>query len=75
MRPLPFDQVIVPETGRMMSRKVNVDGEAFECARRYMIRLEPQDFQDSQRLSRLAATANLSPEQFRQRFGYIAGLT
>jgi 6-phosphofructokinase 1 len=73
MRPLPFDQVIVPETGRMMPRKVNVDGEAYECARRYMIRLEPQDFQDVQRLTRLAAAAGMTAEQFRQRFGYLVG--
>jgi 6-phosphofructokinase 1 len=70
---LPFDQVIVPETGRMMPRKVNVDGEAYECARRYMIRLEPQDFQDVQRLTRLAAAAGMTAEQFRQRFGYLVG--
>jgi 6-phosphofructokinase 1 len=74
MRPLPFDKLIVPETGRMRPRKVNVEGEAYESARRYMIRLEPEDLEDPERLARLAAQTNLSPEQFRQRFGYLVGL-
>jgi len=74
MVPLPFDQMISPKTGRMLPRKVDVDGEAYECARRYMIRLEQRDFDDSRQLGRLAEAANMSPEQFRQRFGYLVGL-
>jgi 6-phosphofructokinase 1 len=46
----------------------------YECARRYMIRLEAEDFQEPQRLAAVAAAAGLSPERFRQRFGYLAGL-
>jgi len=63
----------VPETGRMRPRKVDVGGEAYECARRYMIRLEAQDFEEPQRLAKVAAAAEMSPAQFRQRFGYLAG--
>src|SRR5262245_21035566 len=33
MRPLAFDELIVPQTGRMRPRKVNVNGETYECAR------------------------------------------
>src|SRR5205823_1578227 len=73
LNPLRFEELIVPETGRMKPRKVNTDGEAYEVARRYMIRLEAPDFQDPQRLAALAAAANLSPDQFRQRLGYLAG--
>jgi 6-phosphofructokinase 1 len=74
MRPLPFDELIVPQTGRMRPRKVNVDGETYECARCYMIRLERSDFEDSQRLAALAAAAGKGPEQIRQAFGYLVGL-
>ena len=42
--PLPFEQMINPETRRMQNRKVDVDGEGYECARRYMIRLDERDF-------------------------------
>jgi 6-phosphofructokinase len=74
LNPLPFEELIVPETGRMRPRKVNVEGETYEVARRYMIRLEAQDFEEPKRLADLAATANMSPEQFRQRFGYLVGM-
>jgi 6-phosphofructokinase 1 len=73
MVPLPFDQMINPKTGRMLPRKVDVDGEAYECARRYMIRLERADFEDPKRLERLAAAAGMTPEKFRGQFGYLGG--
>jgi 6-phosphofructokinase 1 len=73
MKPLPFADLINPETGRMQPRKVDIKGEAFEVARRYMMRLERDDFQEPQ-LSQLAAVAGLSPERFRDRFGYVVGL-
>jgi hypothetical protein len=71
MQPLPFEELIVPGTGRMKPRKVNVQGEAYACARQYMIRLEPRDFDDPQQLAHLAGTSGLPPDQFRQRFGYL----
>ena len=62
------------KTGRMQNRKVNVDGEAYECACAYMIRLEREDFEDAKQLGKLAAVVNLTPDQFRARFGYLAGV-
>ncbi len=73
LKPLRFKDVIVPETGRMKPRKVNVAGETYEVGRRYMIRLEAEDF-TAERCPALAATANLSADQFRQRFGYLVGV-
>jgi 6-phosphofructokinase 1 len=73
MKPLPFDELIVPETGRMKARKVNVDGERYDCARQYMIRLEANDFESAPRLARLADAAGLTPEAFQKHFGYLAG--
>ena len=73
MNPLPFDKMLDPKTGRMQNRKVNVDGEAFECACAYMIRLEREDFEEK-KLAKLAATIKVTPEEFKQRFGYLVGL-
>jgi 6-phosphofructokinase 1 len=73
MEPLPFEQLINPQTKRMQPRKVDIQGEAYECARSYMIRLERWDFGEPQ-LSRVAAAANLSPDRFRARFGYLVGI-
>src|SRR5262252_3915396 len=71
MVPLPFEKMINPETGRMQVRKVNVDGEAFECACHYMIKLERSDFEDPEQLKKLAASVSMIPEQFRHRFGHL----
>lgn len=72
LMPLSFESMIVPESQRMRPRKVNVDSESFQCARRYMIRLDPSDFTNADRLAGLAKLTNLSPEQFRERFQAIA---
>ena len=73
LRPIPFDDIVNPATGRMRPRKVDIASETYECARRYMIRLEKSDFHEPQ-LSRLAAVASMTPDRFRARFGYLAGL-
>jgi 6-phosphofructokinase 1 len=74
MEPLPFAKMLNPETKRMQVRKVNVQGEAYECACNYMIRLKPEDFASPEKLAKLAATVKMSPDQFHARFGYLVGL-
>jgi 6-phosphofructokinase 1 len=74
MNPLPFEKMLDPKTGRMQNRKVNVEGEAFECACAYMIRLEREDFENAKQLAKCAAVVKLTPEQFKARFGYLVGL-
>ena len=74
MNPLPFEDMLDPKTGRMQNRKVNVDGEAYECACAYMIRLEREDFENAKQLAKLAAVIKQTPEQFKARFGYLVGL-
>ncbi|MSU58968.1 MAG: 6-phosphofructokinase [Pedosphaera sp.] len=74
MMPLQFEKMLNPQTGRFNVRKVNVDGESYECAVHYMIRLEKDDFEDVAQLDRLAATVSMTPEQFKARFGYLVGL-
>jgi 6-phosphofructokinase 1 len=71
MVPLPFEDMINPENRKLKTRKVDVDGESYECARRYMIRLERKDFADAGQLGKLATTCSQTPEQFRGRFGYL----
>jgi 6-phosphofructokinase len=71
LEPLPFSQMLNPQTLRMQTRRVNVSGEGYECARRYMIRLERRDFDNPQRLARLASAAGMTAEQFHQRFEYV----
>jgi 6-phosphofructokinase len=72
LKPLPFETMIDPETRRMRTRKVDVDGESYRCARAYMIRLEKRDVEEPARLGRIAEAANMAPEQFRRRFEAVA---
>lgn len=69
--PIPFDQMLDPETGRARVRRVDVRSSRYAVARRYMIRLRKDDFDDAAILGRLAKTAGLSPEDFRAQFAYV----
>jgi len=71
MVPRPFEEMIDPATKKMRPRLVDIHSETYEVARRYMIRLERSDFDDPVRLERLAAIVKMTPDQFRERFGYL----
>ncbi|MBI5213023.1 MAG: 6-phosphofructokinase [Nitrospirae bacterium] len=70
LRPIPFVEIINHSTGRVKVRKVDITSETYEVGRKYMIRLEKEDFK-GENLKRLAKTANLTPEKFKKRFGYL----
>jgi len=72
MNPLPFDSMLSPVTHKMQTRPVDVAGEGYECARRYMTRLEKSDFEEPEFLEAIAAVAKMTPEAFKARFGYLA---
>jgi 6-phosphofructokinase len=69
--PVPFGQMIDGETGRTRIRLVDVTSTRYAIARRYMIRLRRDDFEDPYELAKLAATAHISPEEFRREFEYL----
>ncbi|MFM7148601.1 MAG: diphosphate--fructose-6-phosphate 1-phosphotransferase, partial [Gemmataceae bacterium] len=54
LKTLPFEQMLDPRTKRMTTRQVNIDGEGYQCARRYMLRLSRRDFEDAERLDALS---------------------
>ena len=55
-------------------RHVDIDAEAYEVARQYMLRLEAADLEDPIMLRTLADSAGMSPEEFRSRFAESVGL-
>jgi 6-phosphofructokinase 1 len=69
--PVPFSTMIDGETGRTRIRLVDVSSTRYAIARRYMIRLRRDDFEDPQVLSKLAATARLSEQEFRNQFEHL----
>lgn len=71
LQPLKFEDKLDPKTKRMQNRPVDIKGEGYQCARRYMIRLDRRDIDDPKQLESLAKTVKMTPEQFRERFGYL----
>jgi ATP-dependent phosphofructokinase / diphosphate-dependent phosphofructokinase len=69
--PIPFDSMIDPETGRTRVRSVDVDSTRYQIARRYMIRLRREDFEDPHDLAKLAAIAHCSADEFRATYSYL----
>ena len=69
--PIPFEQLLDPGTGRPLIRLVDIRSARYAIARRYMLRLRRDDFEDPRELARFAATAGVSLEEFRRQFEYL----
>ena len=52
-------------------RLVDILSTRYAIARRYMIRLRRDDFEDPHELAKFAATAGLSLDEFRRQFEYL----
>ena len=69
--PIPFSRLIDGETGRTRVRMVDTASTRYGIARRYMIRLRRDDFEDPHELAKFAATVGLSLQEFREQFEYL----
>jgi ATP-dependent phosphofructokinase / diphosphate-dependent phosphofructokinase len=70
-RPQPFKDMLDPRTGRTRVRLVDIASEQYEIARRYMVRLRPEDLSDPETLASLASVVRTTPDDFRRKFGYL----
>jgi len=71
--PIPFSSLIDSDTGRARIRLVDIHSTRYAIARRYMIRLRRNDFEDPHELAKFAATVNISIDEFRKQFEYLVG--
>ena len=69
--PIPFDAILDSATKRTKVRMVDVTSEHYRIARRYMTRLEKQDFEQPDSLTSCAGVVRLPPDMFRQRFSGV----
>jgi 6-phosphofructokinase 1 len=69
--PVPFENMIDPQTNRTRIRQVDLDSYSYDVARAYMIRLEKSDFESPAALAALAAEAGMTPHQFRKRYEHV----
>ncbi len=73
--PVPFEEMIDPQTNRTRIRRVDLDSYTYSVARAYMIRLEKQDFESAKMLAALASEAGMTPHQFRERYEPVVNHT
>jgi len=66
--PIPFHDLFDHNTLRTKVRMVDVHSTRYAIARRYMIRLRRDDFEDEHELAKFAATAGVSLGEFREQF-------
>jgi len=66
--PVPFGEMLDPETGRTAVRVVDIHSTRYAIARRYMLRVRRDDFDDPDELAALAEAAGLSVDAFREMF-------
>jgi 6-phosphofructokinase 1 len=69
--PIPFAQLLDRDTGRARIRLVDTRSTRYAIARRYMIRLRRDDFEDAHELAKFAATVGMPLEEFRKQFEYL----
>ncbi len=66
--PVPFAEMLDPETGRTAVRVVDIRSTRYAIARRYMLRVRRDDFDDPDELAALAGAAGMSLTAFREMF-------
>jgi 6-phosphofructokinase len=71
--PIPYDEMIDPETGRTEVRLVDTSSYRYKSSYKSMARLKPEHAGDEALFERLAALTNLSSTEFKERFGYLCG--
>ncbi len=66
--PMLFADIRDEATGKTRVRNVNVEGKTYRVARDYMLRLEKTDFEKPDLVDKLAAAANLTVDELKERF-------
>jgi len=69
--PVKFEKIINTKKERVETREVDIDSDVYQVARKYMIRLEKNDFEEIKNVARLALIGNIKTEEFEKRFKYL----
>jgi len=68
LNPIPFEQIRDPQTGRTRVRTVDISSYSYRVARSFMIRLEKEDLENPDTLSKLASLSGLNKDAFKKKF-------
>ncbi|WP_298590169.1 diphosphate--fructose-6-phosphate 1-phosphotransferase [uncultured Selenomonas sp.] len=66
-KPLFFDEIKDPETGKTKVRKVNIESVHYKIARGFMMRMEKEDLDDPG----LANAYHMEKDEFKERYAYL----
>jgi 6-phosphofructokinase 1 len=66
--PIPFGEMMDPESGRTRVRLVDTSTESHLNATALQVRLEGPDLEDPEKLAAIAKTVGLTPEEARERY-------
>ena len=69
--PVKFEKIINTKKERVETREVDIDSDVYQVARKYMIRLEKNDFEEIKNVARLALIGNMKTEEFEKKFKYL----
>jgi len=69
---IPLTDLLDPQTGTTQIRCVDIKSLSYEVAKKYMIRLTPEDLADVGFAQKMAAASGLSVEELRKRFKKVA---
>lgn len=70
--PIPIDSLIDVKTGKTKIRHVDTSTDSYAVAQEYMIKLKKENFEEPEDMSKLSRIAKMTPEAFRNKFGYLA---
>ncbi|MGZ3882438.1 MAG: 6-phosphofructokinase, partial [Flavisolibacter sp.] len=69
--PIPYEEMLNPETGRTVVRMVNINSLKYTTAFQFMTRLKPETADDNQLMEKLAASIHYTVAEFNGRYGYL----
>jgi len=72
LHPIPLSELLDPKTGQCAIRSVDTSKLSFQVAQNYMVKLKKTELSDGQFLNKISKAAKMTPEEFVQRFKYIA---
>lgn len=68
--PIKFGDIIGKD-GKIKVREVDIDSDSYKVARKYMIRIEQNDFDEVKNIARLALIGKMTSSEFVKKFKYL----
>ena len=69
--PIPFGTIMDMKTGRIRVRMVDIASDRYMIARRYMLRLRRDDFEDEAEVAKFAKVLGVTRDRFREELEYL----